>query len=210
LKDELAKLIDSVKQDGVARGREEAEKIISKAKADAAKLINDARSEGDAIVEEAHHKSAAVMRNLDQQMSLALRDLVLKAKGELEDLIALEPLRRRVKEALADPEFIKKLIFKIISEFAKNRTSHELGQLHIVIPEEMKEQFMKEWFAMMRSDLNVHAALHAEKGMKGFKLFTEESGGELIVDTDSMMEVLKPFVSERFRRMLDEQAEAAI
>ncbi|MBN1282367.1 MAG: hypothetical protein JXA24_01165 [Proteobacteria bacterium] len=210
MRDELSRLIEAVKNEGVGRGRGEAEKIVSEAKAEAGKVLGQARAQADAIVEEAHRKSAAVMKNLDQQMQLALRDLVLKAKGELEELASLGPLRRRVKEAIEDPDFVKKLIFRIISDFVKDRALRESDQLHIVVPEDMKEQFMKEWLAMMRSDLNVHAALHAEKGMQGFRIFREGGGGELIVDADSMMEVLRPFVSERFRRILDEQAKGAI
>lgn len=208
MKDELAKLIEAVKDQGVDRGREEAAGIVGRAKADAAKIVDDARSEADRIVADAHKKSGEMKQNLDRQMSLAMRDLILKAKNDLEDLVALEPVRRRVEGAVSDPEFIKKLIFRIVSDYVKHRVGQEQAQLHIVIPEEMKEQFMKEWLGMVRSDLDVRATLHAEKRMEGFKLFREGGGGELIVDTDSMVEVMRPFVSDRFRRILDEQAKA--
>lgn len=208
MKDELAKLIEAVKDQGVDRGREAAAGIVSGAKSDAAKIVDEARSEAERIVEEAHKKSAEMMHNLDRQMSLAMRDLILKAKNDLEDLVALGPVRRRVKDAVSDPEFIKKLIFRIVSDYAKHRMAQDQKQLHIVIPEDMKEQFMKEWLGMLHSDLDVHATLHAEKRLNGFKLFREGGGGELIVDADSMVEVMRPFVSDRFRRILDEQAKA--
>jgi V/A-type H+-transporting ATPase subunit E len=209
LKDELARLIEAVKDEGVGKGREARDRMISDAKADAAKIVGDARDEADRIVSDAHNRSTAVMKNLDQQMSLAMRDLILKAKNELEELVALRPLRKQVAGAMSDPEFMKKLIFRIISDFTKQRTSKEQSQLHIVIPEDMKKEFMKEWLAMMRSDLDVHATLHAEKGLEGFKLFREGGGGELIADTDSMIDIMGPFVSERFRRILEQEAGTA-
>ncbi len=204
MKGELAKLIGALKEEGVEKGRVEAQRIEAQAKKESAKILEKARSEADQIIENAKAKANATMDNLDQQMSLALRDMLLKAKSELEELIALKPLRKAVSEALADPEFIKKLIFNIISQYVERRTAHSIEELHIVIPEEMKEQFVKEWIAMMRSELETHATLHAEKGLQGFKLFTEGGGGELIVDTDSMLEVIRPFVSERFHRLLDQ------
>ena len=209
MKDELARLIEAVKEEGVGKGREARDRMISDANSEATKIAGDAREEADRIVADAHNKSAAVMKNLDQQMSLAMRDLILKAKNELEKLVALNPLRKEVAGAMSDPEFMKKLIFKIISDFTKQRTSKEQSQLHIVIPEDMKKGFLKEWLAMMRSDLDVHATLHAEKGLEGFKLFREGAGGELIVDTDSMIDIMRPFVSERFRRMLEQEAGTA-
>jgi F0F1-type ATP synthase membrane subunit b/b' len=207
LKGELAELVGALKQEGVQKGREEGGRIVSEGRREAAKIVEEARHEADRIVEEAKGKANATMSNLDQQMSLALRDTLLKAKDELTELVAMHPLREATDKALSDPEFIKKLIFEIISRYVKSRTAGGVKEeLHIVIPEEMKGQFVKEWVAMMRSELETHATLHAEKGFKGFRLFTEAGGGELVVDTDSMLDVMRPFVSERFRRILDEGA----
>ncbi|MFH1830141.1 MAG: hypothetical protein ABH871_05130 [Pseudomonadota bacterium] len=204
MKGELAELIGALKEEGVRKGHAEAERIEADAKKEAAKIIKEARNEADRIIENAKAKSKATMDNLDQQMSLALRDMLLTAKSELEELVALRPLRKATDDALADPEFIKKLIFSIISQYIEKRTSQRPEELHIVIPEDMKDKFIKEWIAMMRSELKTQATLHTEKGLRGFKLFTENAGGELIVDTDSMLEVIRPFVSERFHRLLDE------
>lgn len=207
MKGELAELVGALKEEGVDKGREEADRIISGSRGEAAKIVQEARREADRIIEEAKGKANATMSNLDQQMSLALRDMLLKAREELTELIALRPLREATDKVLSDPEFIKKLIFEIISSYVKSRTAKGVKEeLHIVIPEEMKGQFVKEWVAMMRNELETHATLHTEKGFKGFKLFTEAGGGELVVDTDSMLEVMRPFVSERFRRILDEGA----
>jgi V/A-type H+-transporting ATPase subunit E len=207
LKGELAELIGALKEEGVDKGREEADRIVGESRREAAKIVGEARHEADRIIEGAKGKANATMANLDQQMSLALRDMLLKAKDELTELVALRPLREATDKALSDPEFIKKLIFEIISRYVESRTAKGIKEeLHIVIPEDMEGQFVKEWVTMMRSELKTQATLHTDKGFKGFKLFTEGGGGELIVDTDSMLEVMRPFVSERFRRILDEGA----
>lgn len=204
---ELAELIGALKEEGVKKGQDEAGRIVGSSKQEAARIIDEARHEADRIIEDAKGKSAATMSNLDQQMSLALRDMLLRGKDELTELIALKPLREATDKALSDPEFLKKLIFTIISKYIDNRVSQGSSEeLHIVIPEEMKSDFIKEWVAMMRKQLDTHATLHAEKGLKGFKLFTDKGEGELIVDTDSMIDVMRPFVSERFHKILDEGA----
>lgn len=207
LKGELAELIGALKDEGVKKGKDEAERIVAHAKSEATKVLEQAHREADKLIGEAKGKAAATMKNLDQQMSLALRDLLLKAKDELTELVALKPIRNSTDKALSDPDFIKKLIFEIISKYVNSRTIQGAREeLHIVIPEEMKGDFVKEWIAMMRKELDLSATLHADRGLRGFKLFTEQGGGELIVDTNSMMEVMRPFVSERFHRILDEGA----
>lgn len=202
---ELSELIGALKEEGVKKGQDEAGRIIDDGKREAAKILEEARNEADRIIEDAKKRSADTMQNLDQQMALALRDMLLKAKDELTDLVALKPLRKASDKALVDPEFIKKLIFEIIRSYVETRASKGVNEeLHIVIPEEMKGDFVKQWVAMMRDELDTQATLHAEKGLHGFKLFTSKGGGELVVDTDSMLEVMRPFVSERFHRILDE------
>lgn len=207
LKGELAELIGALKDEGVKKGKDEAERIVGDARSEAASILEKAHREADEILGNAKAKAAATMKNLDQQMSLALRDMLLKAKDELTELVALKPIRNATDKALSDPDFIKKLIFMIISKYVESRVMQgSREELHIVIPEEMKGDFVKEWIAMMHKELDLSAMLHADKGLRGFKLFTEKGGGELIVDTNSMMEVMRPFVSERFHRILDEGA----
>ncbi len=207
MKGELSELIGALKEEGVKKGKAEADRIVKDGRSEAARIVDEARHEADRIIGDAKRKAEATMANLDQQMSLALRDMLLKARDELTELVALRPLRDATDKALSDPDFIKKLIFEIISRYVESRTAQGIKEeLHIVIPEEMKGDFVKEWVAMMRSELDTRATLHAEAGLKGFKLFTERGGGELVVDTDSMLEVMRPFVSERFRRILDEGA----
>ncbi len=207
MKGELAELIGALREEGVKKGKDEADRIVGDGRREAAKIVEEARREADRIIGDAKQKADATMKNLDQQMSLALRDTLLKAKDELTELVALEPIRKATASALMDPDFIKKLIFEIVSKYVERRTSQGLGEeLHIVIPEELKGKLVKEWVAMMHEQLKTQATLHAEKGFAGFKLFTESGGGQLVVDTDSMLDVMRPFLSERFRRILDEGA----
>jgi V/A-type H+-transporting ATPase subunit E len=204
-KGELDRLIGALKEEGVRKGEEEADRIVANARKEAAGIVEGARTEADAIVGEAHTKAQTTLERLEQQLSLALRDFLLKAKGQLEDLIALKPLREKAAKAFSDPEFIKKLVYEIISSYAKREIAQEARHLHITVPEKMRSEFIKEWITMMRSELKVSATLHAEEGLLGFKISAEGEGGQLVVDADSLMDTLKPFVSERFHYILDQR-----
>ena len=202
-KGELDRLIGALKEEGVKKGEQEADRIVANAKKEAAEIVEGARTEADAIVGEAHAKSQVTLERLEQQLSLALRDFLLKAKVQLEDLIALKPLRERAAKAFSDPEFIKKLVYEIISSYAKREIAQEARHLHITVPEKMRGEFIKEWITMMRSELKMSATLHSEEGLLGFKIYAEGEGGQLVVDADSLVEMLRPFVSERFHYILD-------
>jgi V/A-type H+-transporting ATPase subunit E len=204
MENEISQLIEALRQDGVEKGRQEAKGIVAQAKGDAARIIEDARCEAERIIEAAEGRAKETMDHLSQQMALALRDLILKARTELEELLALRPLRREVGKAMADPEFVKRLIAAIATEYAKTWMAKEARQLRVEIPEEMKDEFMKNWVAMMRTELKAPMTLHMEKGIAGFGLSVEGGGGKLVMDDASIMDAIRPFVSERFHRLIDE------
>lgn len=204
-KGELNRLIGALKEEGVKKGEQQADQIVANARKEAARIVEEARTEADAIVGEAHSKAQTTLERLEQQLSLALRDFLLKAKGQLEDLIALKPLREKAAEAFTDPAFVKKLVYEIISSYAKREIAQEARHLHITIPEKLEREFVKEWIAMMRSELKMSATLHTEEGLLGFKIYAEGEGGQLVVDADSLVETLRPFVSERFHYILDQR-----
>jgi V/A-type H+/Na+-transporting ATPase subunit E len=198
---ELSKLISALRDEGVDKGRKEADDIIEEAKKEAARIVESARSEADKIVESAHAKSKTTLDQLEQQLTLALRDFLLKAKVKLEKLIALKPLREKAAEALSDVNFLKKLINEIVA--ASVGGDADSKGVHVTVPEGVKKEFIGEWVKMMQNELNVTAIVSEEAKLVGFKMRMDDQGGELIVDPDSIIEVLRPLVSEKFRYILD-------
>jgi len=198
---ELSGLIDALRDEGVDRGRKEADEIIEKAKKEAARIIESARGEGDTIVEEAHAKSKETIDRLEQQLTLAIRDFLLKAKVKLEKLIALKPLREKASDALSDPDFLKKLIYEIVQ--ASEDKGADERTVRVTVPENVKKEFVGDWIKMMRNELDVSTIISEEAKLVGFKMSVSGKGGELIVDPDSIIEILRPLVSEKFRYILD-------
>lgn len=201
---DLDRLIGALRDEGVEKGRREAERIVEEAKRQAAGIVEEARTESEALVAEAHRKAKETNDRLEQQLTLALRDFLLKAKAQLEELIAIKPLREKAKEAFADPQFMKKLIAEIVQAYLKRADAPQSHQIQITIPKEMREEFVTEWIKLMRDELHLHAGLHTERGLHGFKLSAEGAGGELVVDDESIIELLRPFISERFHYLLNE------
>ncbi|MBT3181525.1 MAG: hypothetical protein HN337_03335 [Deltaproteobacteria bacterium] len=206
LGDELANLIGALRQDGVEKGNEEALKIIEDAKKESARMLDEGRSKADQVLKDARDNAKNTLERLETQLDLALRDFILKAKGELQDLIALKPIREFTDKSLSDPEFIKKLILEMLSEDMKAKSASESRGASITIPKSMEKEFTEEWIGMMKKELNLLVKVHAEDGILGFKISMEGEGGMQIVDPKAIVESLKPFVSEKFQYILERSA----
>ncbi len=51
---------------------------------------------------------------------------------------------------------------------------------------------------MMHQELASDPILHMQEGLKGFRLSMQERG-EVVVDDESLMESLRPFITEKFQ-----------
>jgi vacuolar-type H+-ATPase subunit H len=202
---DLAQLIEVLHTQGVNKGREEGAGVVAEAQREAARILEETRKHAEEITEQAQSRSRETLAHLHQQMQLALRDLLLKAREELTELVALRPLRKETDRALTDPDFLKKVIAGMIEAYARSATSRESRHLSITVPEELKGSFVKEWLALARRDLDVPTTLHAEQGLHGFKIVREGGGGQLVVNSASIIDALRPFVSERFHALLDQE-----
>ncbi len=202
---DLAGLIEVLKKDGIVRGREEAAKVLNDAKVESARIIDEARTEAELIMNAASKKSSDTMERLETQLELALRDFKLKAKSELEDLIAIKPLREKIRGVMMDAAFLKELINKMMDVFLKSEAAHGAKHLNLTVPDELREKFMGEWVNMMRERIDSAITLHSELGLFGFKISVDGQGGLHITDADAIVDALKPFVAERFQYILDKK-----
>ncbi|HPW45740.1 MAG TPA: hypothetical protein PKU96_05165 [bacterium] len=202
---DLAGLIDVLKKDGIARGREEAEKVLNDAKVESARIIYEARTEAELIMNAAAKKSSDTMERLETQLELALRDFKLKAKSELEDLIAINPLREKVKGVMMDADFLKELISKMMDVFLKGEGAQGAKHISLTVPDELRGKFIGEWINMMRERIDSAITLHSELSLFGFKISVDDRGGLRITDADAIVDALKPFITERFHYLLDKR-----
>lgn len=198
-KGELQNLISALREEGVEKGEKEACEIVEAAKREGARVIDEARTQAERIEEEAHAKAKNTMERLESQLELALRDFLLKARGELLEVLALDPIRKEAKKALSDADFMKTLIVRMVEGY---ETAGEMSNVDITIPDEMKKEFTENWIQMMKDKLNIAVTIKGEKGIDGFSI-SGVTGGMTITDSASLVEALRPFISEKFQYILD-------
>jgi len=200
---DLEGIINALKAEGIDKGKEDAHLVVESAKREAAGILNNAKTEADAIIAKARKTAQESHDRLETQLDLALRDFILKAKGELEELIALKPMRDAVKSSMSDPKFIKSLIEKMVDvylEFVKDRDKRHID---ITVPDDMKADFEKQWLGMVSDKLNSVVDVNFEKNLFGFKISFDKNGGAHVVDANSIVNALRPFIAERFHYILD-------
>lgn len=107
-------LVHQLYHEGIEQARAEAEQIIQSARADAERIRHEAREEAERMRQRSKEEAEAQKQATMHALHNAVRDTVLTIKEQL--TIQFEQhLRRMVGQTLADDQFLRQLIERIVA-----------------------------------------------------------------------------------------------
>ena len=168
MQNKLQELTEKIYREGVSKGNEEAEIIISGARAESEKILKEARKEAEAIISDAEKKAEEIMDKTLSGMKMSFRQAMNTLKQEVEEAILLKIVEEPVSEIFSDNRFIARLI-----EVTAEKWSHEIneGGIEISIPEEMMNEMEQYLKSRTTKSLTDGIILHPVKSMKkGFEI----------------------------------------
>ena len=113
--------------EGLEKGRAEADRLVAEAKKEAAKIVAEARAQAEDIVRKAQDKAEDVEKNTMTEISLAGKQAAAKIKSEIAAMIVAKSTAAGVREAVMDPAFIKEMLLSV----AKNWNGADAGKVEL-------------------------------------------------------------------------------
>ena len=197
----LDQLTQKLYDEGLEKGRAEAERIVAAAKQQAEKLLADARAEAAAIVRAAESKAEDVSKNTMTEISLAGKQAVAKIKSEIAGAIVAKATGAGVKAAGMDASFIKEMLVAV----AKNWNGADAGKvsLQALLPEAAKAKLDQAIAAEAQSLLAAGVEVGYSPEVKtGFKVGAKE-GGYYISFADADVEsLLGEYLRDKVSKLL--------
>ena len=196
----LQELTQKLYNDGLERGRAEAERLVAEAKESAAQIIADAKAEAEAIAKVAEDRAEDVAKNAMTEIALAGRQAMTKIKAELAEAVIMKTTGAAVKSATMDAAFVKDMLLAM----ANNWTSSTVDvSLKALLPEEKRAELDKVMQASVAELAKAGIEVGYTKDIKtGFKL-GEKNGGYYIAFTDESFDaLLKEYLREKVSNIL--------
>ena len=195
----LQQLTDKLYQEGLEKGRAEADNLVAAAKSEAQKIVAEAEARAAKIIAEAEDKAADVEKNAMTEISLAGKQAMAKIKAEIETLIVAKSTAAGVKSANMDAAFIKEMLLAV----AKNWNNGAKVELSALLPEANKAELDKSFEAAAKALLAEGIELSFAADVKsGFKV-GEKKGGYYISFSDEAFEaLLSGYLREKVAKLL--------
>ncbi|HAC92511.1 MAG TPA: hypothetical protein DCF63_18060, partial [Planctomycetaceae bacterium] len=122
-------LINRLRDEGVASGQSEAERLLAEARVRSMEMLDQAKSEAESIVNKARLEAESISNNGKEALRLASRDCVLRIREACDDEFR-NRLKRMVQHKLSDPKVLEKVILEIA---AKVRPDSSQGRVQLLL-----------------------------------------------------------------------------
>lgn len=130
----VQELIERLRQEGIANGKNEARKLVEDAHGQAKKIIDDAESRAQDLVDRAQREADHYKKAAKEAVSLAARDTILELKSALTSQFSRR-VSEMVTETLADRDFLKKVILELAGKVREKMERAE--QVEIMLPNDV-------------------------------------------------------------------------
>ncbi len=208
-------LIDKLRNDGVAAGQAEAEKLRADARTEAAEILAEAKREADAYKKKARSDADSYRAAGEEALNTAMRDTVLTMKAGLTDRFR-QDVERLVTKEMADPQLLKQMILEVVGRAADGANLD--GKVQVILPariatqEDIKQnaddiqsgKLTKYVLGLTAEMLNEEVELHAsDNAQDGIRVRAEDQGVVLDLTNKAVASLLMEHLQPRFRAVLE-------
>ena len=120
MENKIQELTDKIYREGVEKGNEEAQRLVSNAREEAAKILEEARKEAEAIVAAARKSAAETAENTQSEIKLFAGKAVNALKTEIASLLTNQVVSKAVKDFVADKDYLNKFIVSLATQWSEN------------------------------------------------------------------------------------------
>ncbi len=160
MENKIQELTDKLLNEGVEKGKIEAEKIIASAKDESATIIADAKKKADEIIAAAKKESETLNENTKSELKMYSAQALSALKTEVANVLTDNTVSEIVKKSVADKDFMNQFLLKLAEKWG--------AQEEIVISTEdaagLKAVFAKQAKSLLDKSVKIEG-VHGQKAL---------------------------------------------
>lgn len=193
--DKIQELTSKLLNEGVERGKAEADKIVTDAKAQSIKLLEDAKKEAEHIISLAQKEAAEIKVNTESELKLFASQASEALKSEITNLVTDNLSKSNVKAATVDKSFMQKLIVNLVSNWAKD----ESLTIGVEDSESLKAYIEGNAKDLLDKGLKIESVNNVKSG---FVLSPEDGSYRVRFSEEEFVEYFREFLRPQIQKLL--------
>ncbi len=197
----LQELTKKLYDEGLQKGRSQADSVVAEAKAEAAKIVEEAKAEAAKIVATAEERAADLTKNSLTEISLAGKQALSKIKAEIANAVITKSISGGIEGAVMDGKFISEMLVAV----AKNWSGADSGviSLEALLPEAQKKSLDAAMKSSAAELLKAGVEVGYSKQVKsGFKIGAKDGGYYISFSDADFDALMRSYLRERVSQLL--------
>lgn len=197
----LQELADKLYRDGLSKGQQEAEVLVSEAQIKAEKMIADARQEADSIRERARKDAEEIKVNAESEIRMAYRQSLHAIRQRIEQLVTVKAVEEPTREACSDAHFIQTVLQAAVQAF--NPQQDTAVSLEVLLPESLQQALESYVRQAAVETFNGNVSLRFSPTLKsGFTIGPKDGGYHLSFTDQDFEQLLKNYMRPKMIDLL--------
>lgn len=204
MQNKLQELTDRLYNEGLSKGRQEAEEMLANAKAEARDIVDKAHAEADAIVADAEKRAYKIRTMVQGDIKMASTQAIAALKQQVENMVVTQAVAKPVGAALSDEKFVKELIATIVKAF--NAANPDGQGLDIILPTKNRNELEQAFNNEVIKDLSAGIEVKNVKGMSdGFRIGPKDGGYQISFTADDFTSLIGEYLRPATKKILFEE-----
>ena len=144
MQNKLQELTDKLYNEGLAKGKQEADNLLASARKQAEEIVAQAKGQAAKILADANREAEELKVRVAGDVKMASGQTIAALRQQIEGMIEAKAVGGAVDAALADGKFMGKLIETVAAAFSAGGAAKSL---EVILPEAMKgtlDKFVKQ------------------------------------------------------------------
>lgn len=197
----LQELTRKLYEEGLSKGRTDADKLLADAREEARKIVAEAKAEAEAERKKAETWSQELRKNTMTEISLAGKQAVATLKEQIARMILAKSVAPAVADANLDAEFVKRMLLAVAGKWdgaASGKVSLE-ALLPAAVQAELGDRFAKSVKELLDAGIEVG---YSDKVKSGFKIGEKEGGYYISFSDEDFDALLGEYLRDKVARIL--------
>ena len=197
----LQELTDRLYQEGLSKGRQEADQLLEKARKEAQEIVAKAQEEAEAIRADAEKRAVKIRTMVQGDIKMASTQTISALKQEVENMVITKAVAKPVDTALSDEGFVKDLIAMVVRAF--NAANPDAMGLDVILPTAAQKELEKAFDNEVIRNLDKGIEVKNVKGLaNGFKIGPKDGGYMLSFTADDFTNLIGEYLRPATKKIL--------
>lgn len=201
MQNKLQELTDKLYNEGLSKGKQEAEQMKANAKNEAAEIIAKAKEQAQEILAQAKAEAEELKSKTENDVRMASQQAFTAVKQQIENAIIAKAVASPVKDATSDVEFLKEIIKSIVAAF--NPANSDSVALEIVLPADKQSELEKYAKESLGKICSAGLDVKFSKGIQGgFRISPKGEGYMLSFTNQDFENIIAEYLRPKTKALL--------